>query len=218
MFGMKIDLAPSVVERCIEETGFGFFFAPNFHPAMKAVMPARKKIQGKTLFNLLGPLTNPAGACYQLAGVYSEPLVEIFAQVLKKLGSRRAFVVHGLEGLDEISLSGPTKVAELNEEGDIRVYTIKPEDFGLRSAPLENFFCSDKAENKHKALKVLEGASGPETDIVCFNAAAALYVSGKAPSLREGLFLAQKTVHSHRAMDKLEQIVECSNEDADDSR
>ncbi len=211
MLGVKIDLPPGGVERCIEETGFGFFFAPNFHPATKAAMPARKNIKGKTIFNLLGPLTNPAQTHFQLIGVYSEALVRVFAEVLLKLGSERVLVVHGLEGLDEISLSGPTKVAEVYE-GSIREYEIIPGSFGLKSAPLEALACRHKEENKQKALQVLEGVPGPQADVVCMNAAAALYVCGQAPTLGEGFLIAQKTIHSHQAMEKLDHLIECSNE------
>lgn len=212
MLGVKISLDSAGVERCIETVGFGFFFAPNFHPATKAAMPARKNIQGKTLFNLLGPLTNPAGADFQLIGVYSKPLVRVFAEVLSRLGSKRALVVHGLDGLDEISLSGPSCVAELYE-GSIREYQIEPRDFGLLPVVPEAFVCQHKEENRQKALKVLEGVPGPGTDVVCMNAAAALYVCGNAPSLKEGFLMAQKTVHSHQAMDKLDHLIECSNDE-----
>ena len=206
MLGVKIELSPEGVEKCIKETGFGFFFAPQFHPAIKAAMPARKNIQGKTLFNLLGPLANPAGADYQLIGVYSQPLVQTFAQVLAMLETKRAMVVHGLEGLDEISLSGPTQVAEVIN-GSIRMYRFEPEDAGLESAPLATFQCRTKEDNKTRGLKILNGELGPESDIVCLNAGAALYVAGIALSIGDGLFIAHEAIKNGKSMKKLEQII-----------
>ena len=211
MLGVRIDLTPDAVERCIEETHFGFFFAPLFHPATKAAMPARRNIEGKTIFNLLGPLSNPAGADFQLVGVYDKTLVETVAQALMRLGTRRAMVVHGLDGLDEISLSGPTQVAEL-QNGSIRVYLIHPEDFGLKIVPLKTFQCFSKEDNKESALKILRGKPGPQSDIVCLNAGAALYVAGQAPTIQEGFLEAQKALHSQQAAEKLEEIVEFTQE------
>ncbi len=204
--GMKINLLPTSVERCIEKTGFGFFFAPNFHPATKAAMPARKNIQGKTLFNLLGPLTNPAGARHQLLGVYEERLAPLLANVLLTLGTQRALVVHGFDGLDEISLSGPTQVAEI-QGGSIKSYRFTPEEVGLKSASLDSIQTHSKEESGELALRILGGAPGPGSDIVCLNAGAALYVIGMVRSIREGFVLAHETIQLGKALQKLDELV-----------
>ncbi len=209
MLGVKIDLPPEAVARCLEKTGFGFFFAPLFHPAVKAAMPARKRIQGKTLFNILGPLSNPAGARTQLVGVYEERLVEIVAEALKKLGSVRAMVVHGSDGLDEISLSGETKIAEL-KNGRVTHYTVAPEDFGLKREPLENIRCLTPQDAKNAALKVLHDDSSAATKIVSLNAAAALYVSGKAHSIKEGVLLAMDALDGGLVEKKLKAVADFS--------
>jgi len=209
MLGVKVDLPPEAVAGCLERTGFGFFFAPLFHPAVKAAMPARKRIQGKTLFNILGPLSNPAGAHSQLVGVYEERLVTIVADALKKLGCVRAMVVHGMDGLDEISLSGETKVAEL-KDGQIMTYTVVPEDLSLKREPMENIRCLTLEDAKSAALKVLHDDNSAPTKIVCLNAAAALYVSGKAPSMKEGMLLAMDALDAGLVEKKLKAIVEFS--------
>lgn len=206
LLGVAVDLEPAAVERMISATGFGFFFAPRFHPAVKHAMPARKNIKGKTLFNILGPLSNPAGACHQLLGVYEERLVETCAGVLRELGSKRALVVHGADGLDEISISGPTIVAELTE-GVVNTYTISPDEFGISKAPAEALYCAKKEENKERALQILKGRPGPGFDIVRLNAAAALYAAGKAVSIQEGVLAATKTLAGGSAFQKLEEIV-----------
>jgi anthranilate phosphoribosyltransferase len=205
LLGVAVDLEPAAVERMISATGFGFFFAPRFHPAVKHAMPARKNIKGKTLFNILGPLSNPAGACHQLLGVYEERLVETCAGVLGELGSKRALVVHGADGLDEISISGTTIVAELTE-GVVNTYTISPEEFGISKAPAEALYCAKKEENKECALQILKGRPGPGFDIVRLNAAAALYAAGKAVSIQEGVLAATKALISGAAFKKLEEI------------
>jgi anthranilate phosphoribosyltransferase len=209
ILGVRVDLPPATVAECLEKTGFGFFFAPLFHPAVKAAMPARKRIQGKTLFNILGPLSNPAGAQCQIMGVYEERLVAIAAEALKKLGCVRAMVVHGMDGLDEISLSGETKVAEL-KEGRIISYTVVPEDFSLKREPLENIRCLTVLDAKNAAIKVLSGDNGAPTKIVCLNAAAALYVSGKAHSIKEGILLAMDALDAGLVDKKLKIVAEFS--------
>ena len=213
MLGVRVDLGPDAVAGCLEKTGFGFFFAPLFHPAVKAAMPARKRIQGKTLFNILGPLSNPAGTRSQIVGVYEERLVEIAAEALKKLGCSRAMVVHGMDGLDEISLSGETKVAEL-KDGQISVYTVAPEDFGMKREPLDNIRCLTVEDAKNAALEVLSGDNRAPTKIVCLNAAAALYVSGKAHSMKEGVLLAMDALDGGLVNRKLKQIAEFSKKAA----
>ena len=205
MLGVKIDLAPERTLQGIELTGFGFFFAPNFHPATRYAMPARKKIKGKTLFNLLGPLANPANASRQLVGVYEDRLVPIFAEVLLKLGVRRALVAHGEDGLDEISISAATQVAEI-KDGKVLEYRVMPEDFNMKQESLESLRVGSKEESRDTALKVLQGDSGAASKIVCLNAAAALYVADIAKSVKEGILMAMDVLESGRAAKKLKQI------------
>ncbi len=204
--GMKIDLTPVQVASCLEKTRFGFFFAPNFHPAVRAAMPARKRIQGKTLFNILGPLSNPAGAAFQIVGVYEDRLVTLVAQALAKLGAQRAMVVHGKDGLDEISLSGETRVAEL-KNGELLEYTVVPEDFNMKREPLENLRCLTVEQNVETARRVLAGDNTGATKIVCLNAAAALYVAGKVGSIKEGVLAAMDVFESGRAEKTLKAVV-----------
>lgn len=211
MLGVKIDLPVSSVERAIETIGFGFFFAPNFHPAVRFAMPARKKIGGKTLFNLLGPLSNPAGALRQLIGVYDSKLVGLVAEVLLKLRAKKALVVHGADGLDEITLGGETFVAEL-KEGKIKNYKISPEDFGFVRASLDSLKCASKEDCKEKALSVLGGEPGPCLDVVCLNAGAVFYVADKTASIKEGVGLAREVIEEGRALEKLEEIIEFTND------
>ncbi len=209
MLGVKIDLPPETVLRCIEETGFGFFFAPQFHPAIKQAMPARKKIKGKTLFNLLGPLTNPAKASRQLLGVYEKRLVPLLAQALLKLGIERALVVHGDDGLDEISVSGATNVAEIRQ-GSVMQYRVLPEDFNLKQEPIENLRVSSKEESLDLALKVIQGDVNAASKIVCLNAAAALYLSDKVHSIKEGILMAMDMLQDRRVEKKLKQVAQFS--------
>lgn len=203
--GIKIDLPVETIESCIEQVNFGFFFAPKFHEATKYAMPARKKLGGKTLFNLLGPLSNPAGALYQVVGVYEERLVETLAQTLLELGSKRALVVHGADGLDEITLCGETKIAEL-DNGKVKTYTVSPSDLGLKKVDLKEIQCQTRETCKHAALEVLRGVQGAHSDIVTLNTAAGLYVTGKAGSLREGVEAAREHLHSGKAYETLENI------------
>ncbi len=209
-FGVRIDPPVFEIEKCIETTGFGFFFAPIFHPATRFAIPARKRIKGKTIFNLLGPLCNPAGAERQLLGVYDKSLVDVMAKALKELGSKRALVVHGRDGLDEISTSDETTVAEL-KQGNVKTYKIAPEDFGIPRAALSALQCSSKEECKIIAEKTLKGEPGPASDIVCLNAGAALYVAGKAASIKEGVSLSRKTIESGTAYHKLNEIINFLN-------
>ncbi|MGC9121082.1 MAG: anthranilate phosphoribosyltransferase [Sulfurihydrogenibium sp.] len=204
--GVKIDMTPSQVERCIEEIGLGFLFAPIFHPAMKNVIRQRREIGVRTIFNILGPLSNPADAPYQLMGVYDKNLVEPLAKVLSHLGLKKAFVVHGLEGLDEVSLAGETLVAELND-GEVITYTVKPEDFGLKRASLEDLKGGDISENTEIALKILKGEDfGPKTDFVALNSAFALKVAGVVDSVKEGVELAKETIYSKKPYEILEKL------------
>ncbi len=209
LLGVKIDLTPPVVEACLEKTGFGFFFAPIFHPAVKYAGAARKQIKGKTIFNLLGPLSNPAGAGTQLIGVWDPPHVELVAQALVQFGTKRAFVVHGLDGLDEISLSAETLVAEVRN-GNIQTFHLDPSNLGFKKCEISALQCSTKEQCKDAALAILQGADGPQTEFVVLNAGAALCVAGKAPSIPEGARVARAVLKSGAALKKLEEIIEVS--------
>jgi anthranilate phosphoribosyltransferase len=204
--GVKVDAPKERVEACIAEIGIGFLFAPLLHEAMKYAVQPRRDIGIRTIFNLLGPLTNPAMANYQLIGLYSGELVGAIAHVLKNLGSIRAMVVHGLEGLDEISLCGPTRVAELRD-GDVREYLIEPEQLGLKRCALDDLHGGSADQSAAIVREVLQGKPGPARDVVLLNGGAALYVSGSADSIKDGVRLAAESIDSGRARDKLEQLV-----------
>ncbi|OGW82539.1 MAG: anthranilate phosphoribosyltransferase [Omnitrophica bacterium RIFCSPHIGHO2_02_FULL_51_18] len=209
--GVRIDLPVPAIETCIDRHNFGFFFAPKFHEAAKYAMPARKKIGGKTLFNLLGPLSNPAGALYQVIGVYEERLVETFAQTLLELGSKRALVVHGKDGLDEITICDDTNIAEL-DQGKVKSYTVSPADFQIKKAGLADIQCRTKEECKNAAVRVLRGEPGAHSDIVALNTGAALYVAGKAGSLKEGMDAAKAHLVRGAAYRTLEKIASFTQE------
>jgi len=209
--GVRIDLAPEQVARAIEEVGIGFLFAPAVHSATRHAMAARRELKVRTVFNLLGPLTNPAGASAQVVGVYSAGVAELMAQALGELGVRRAFVVHGADGLDEISISGDTHVAELRDK-TVRSFTLTPEDFGLRHAPLDAIRGGDAAQNAeiiHKVLgrPMLYREHGPHRDIVLANASAALVAAGRAADFLDGVRLAARSIDSGAARDRLEALV-----------
>ena len=204
--GVNLALTPQQVAQSIREVGVGFMFAPNHHPAMKHAAPVRKELGMRTILNILGPLTNPAGAPNQVMGVFHEDLVGIQARVLKMLGSRHVLTVHGHEGLDEITITGPTHVAELKHDF-ITEYTIEPKQFGLDVAPLESIQVKDGADSKARVEAVLANEVGPSRDVVILNAAAALYVSGVAGSLWDGVALARDALASGRARAKLDQLV-----------
>ncbi|MFL6274069.1 MAG: anthranilate phosphoribosyltransferase [Blastocatellia bacterium] len=208
--GVRIELAPTLIAACIDEVGIGFLHAPLLHEAMKYVGPTRRQMGIRTIFNMLGPLTNPAGADTQVIGVYAAPLTEMLAAALQALGSRRALVVHGSDGLDEISISAESKVTEL-AEGELRTYTVMPEDFGLRRAPLEAIRGGDARQNSAIILEVLGGEPGPRRDIVLLNAAAALVASRRAGDFTEGVRLAAEAIDSGKAMMKLERLIEFTN-------
>ncbi len=208
--GVKVDAPKDRVEECIAKIGIGFLFAPLLHEAMKYAVQPRRDIGIRTVFNLLGPLTNPALASHQLIGLYSGELVAAIAHVLKNLGSVRAMVVHGMEGLDEISLCGPTKVAELRE-GQIREYTIEPEEVGLKRCRLEDLHGGNAEQSAAIVRGVLQGDKGPARDVVLLNSGAALYVSGSAASIRDGMALAASSIDSGKARQKLEQLVQLTN-------
>ncbi|WP_104202054.1 anthranilate phosphoribosyltransferase [Billgrantia saliphila] len=206
MAGIQLDLKPSQVARCIEQVGVGFMFAPNHHPAMRYAIGPRREMGVRTLFNILGPLTNPAGAPNQLLGVYSAELVPLMAEVLRQLGSRHVMVVHAEDGLDEISLAAPTRVAELRD-GEIRCYTVTPEDFGIERhelAPLKVVSAEDSLRLVREAL-VGEGLAA---DIVALNAGGALYCAGIADTLKEGVLMAQDAQASKLPLEKMKELAD----------
>ncbi len=207
--GAKLDLSPEQVARCIDQTGIGFMFAPNHHSAMRHAAPVRKELGIRTLFNILGPLTNPANAGTQLLGVFHPDLVGILVRVLQRLGSRRALVVHGLDGLDEVSLAGPTLVGEL-KDGEIREYQIQPEDFGIALAPITALQVANPAESIARMKAVLANEPGPSLDIVLLNAGAALYAAGHADSIAQGVEQAQQAIATGAALKKLDEFVACT--------
>jgi anthranilate phosphoribosyltransferase len=208
--GVKIELAPERIGECIDEVGIGFLHAPLLHSAMKYVALARREMGIRTIFNMLGPLTNPAGANVQVVGVYAAHLTELLAQVLGELGSRRALVVHGSDGLDEISITAKSKITDLNN-GNVSTYDISPEDFGLRRATLTEIQGGDAQQNSEIIRGVLRGRPGARRDIVLLNAAAALVASNKVVDLSEGLLAAASSIDSGRAMQKLEMLIEFTN-------
>ncbi|HNE57707.1 MAG TPA: anthranilate phosphoribosyltransferase [Nitrosomonas sp.] len=189
--GVGLNQTPQQIAQSIADIGVGFMFAPNFHSAMKHAAPVRRELGVRTLFNILGPLTNPAGAKNQLLGVFDAKLVNLLVSVLHRLGSRHVMVVHGFDGLDEITITGKTLIGEL-KQGERLEYTIQPEDFGMRSAPIEAIRVSDLNQAKDMLLAVLENEPGPARDIVSLNAGAAIYISGIAPSLSQGIAVAPR--------------------------
>ncbi|MCP4619081.1 MAG: anthranilate phosphoribosyltransferase [Bradyrhizobium sp.] len=209
--GVKIDLAPEKVGYCVKEAGIGFMFAPAHHPAMKNVGPTRVELATRTIFNLLGPLSNPAGVKRQMVGVFSRQWVQPLAQVLKNLGSDSAWVVHGSDGLDEITLTGPTSVAAL-ENGNIRTFEVTPEDAGLTRSSPGSLRGGDADANAAALRGVLEGKPSPYRDVALLNAAAALVVAGKARDLKEGVAIGTRTLDSGAAAAKLKQLVAASND------
>ncbi|HVG18561.1 MAG TPA: anthranilate phosphoribosyltransferase [Blastocatellia bacterium] len=208
--GVKIELSPERIARCVDEVGIGFLHAPLLHEAMKYVALARKQMGIRTIFNMLGPLTNPAGANAQVVGVYAAHLTEVLARVLGALGTARALVVHGSDGLDEITITGESKVSELRG-GKVRTYTLAPEEFGLRRASLEEIQGGDAGQNGRIILEVLGGAPGPRRDVVLLNAAAALVASGRANDFAGGVRLAAESVDGGKALSKLNHLIEFTN-------
>jgi anthranilate phosphoribosyltransferase len=208
--GVKIDLTPEQVGNCVKEAGIGFMFAPAHHPAMKNVGPTRVELATRTIFNLLGPLSNPAGVKRQMVGVFSKQWVQPLAQVLKNLGSDSVWVVHGSDGLDEITLTGPTAVAAL-ENGNIRTFEVTPEDAGLSRSSPGSLKGGDADANALALRSVLEGKPSAYRDVALLNAAAALVVAGKAKDLKEGVAIGTRTLDSGAAAAKLKQLVAVSN-------
>ncbi len=208
--GVNIEAEVKRVEECLKEIGIGFLFAPMLHGAMKYAAPVRREIGIRTIFNILGPLTNPAGARCQVIGVYDDSLTDILGKVLSNLGSEHAFVVRGEDGLDEITLAAETKVTEL-KNGTLRTYHIKPEDFGFKRCKLEDLKGGDPAQNAEIIRAILKGKKGPQQDIVLLNAAAAIAAGGMANSIEEGIAAARGSIDSGAALDKLNKLVEMTN-------
>ena len=208
--GVKIDLRPDQVGRCIRETGIGFMFAPAHHPAMKNVGPTRVELATRTILNLLGPLSNPAGVTRQMVGVFSKQWVQPLAQVLKNLGSKSVWVVHGSDGLDEITITGPTFVAAL-ENGNIRTFEVTPEEAGLAQVGGEALKGGDADTNAIALQSVLDGMPSPFRDVALLNAAAALIVTGRASSLKEGVAIGRNSLDSGAAAAKLKHLIAVSN-------
>jgi len=204
--GVKIDLTAAQVERCLREVGMGFMFAPSFHPAMKYAAGPRREIGIRTVFNILGPLTNPAGAQAQVLGVADGALVEKMAQALQLLGCKHALVVHGEDGLDEVTITGKTTVCEVTP-GRMQTFTIGPEDFGLERGSIDDIRGGSAAENAEKLRTVLSGTAGPARNAVLLNAAAALVAGDRVPGFAEGIGVARQSIDSGRARAALEQLV-----------
>jgi len=204
--GVNINLPPEAVGRCIDEVGVGFMFAPNHHSSMKHAGPVRRELGVRTMFNILGPLTNPAGAANQLMGVFHPDLVGIQVRVLERLGSRNVMVVHGVEGLDELSISAPTLVGELRN-GEVREYRVSPEDVGLPMHGASSLRVANVEESKAMLLAALENRHPAARDIVAFNAGASLYVSGRVDSLAGGVELALDTIASGAARAKVDELI-----------
>jgi anthranilate phosphoribosyltransferase len=208
--GVRIDVEAGQVSACLEDAGIGFLFAPVFHPAMRHAAQPRREIGIRTIFNLLGPLSNPAGAHFQLLGVFNAAWLEPLARTLGKLGSRRVMVVHGDDGLDEISLTGPSQVAELRD-GNVTTYSVAPEDLGIERCAPEDLRGGDVAHNADIIRKILAGdATRAQTDIAVLNAAGAIYVAERAPDMRQAVDAARESISSGRAAQKLEQLIDLS--------
>jgi anthranilate phosphoribosyltransferase len=208
--GVKIELRPDQVSRCIREAGIGFMFAPAHHPAMKNVGPTRVELATRTIFNLLGPLSNPAGVKRQMVGVFSRQWVQPLAEVLRNLGAESAWVVHGSDGLDELTLTGPSAVAVL-DKGEIRTFDVTPEDAGLPRVHGDALKGGDAAANAVALRAVLDGKPGAYRDVALMNAAAALIIAGKAKDLKDGVIIGSQSLDSGAALEKLKRLTTVSN-------
>jgi anthranilate phosphoribosyltransferase len=208
--GVNIDLTPARIAACLDEVGIAFLFAPAMHSAMKYVQSARRELRLRTVFNLLGPLTNPAHASAQVVGVYSVALVEKLAEALSMLGLHRALVVHGLDGVDEITITGPTRIAEVRD-GTVRTYEVTPEEFGMKRGTLDELSGGDAGENAAIIGEILGGRKSPKRDVVLLNAAAALVAAGRVDHLADALPLASESIDSGAAAGKLEAMVRFTN-------
>ncbi|MBN1353443.1 MAG: anthranilate phosphoribosyltransferase, partial [Candidatus Omnitrophica bacterium] len=208
--GVNVNAEKETVEKCINEIGIGFLFAPSLHLAMKYAMPARKMMKSRSIFNILGPLTNPAGAKFQLLGTYDESLIVPIANVLRNLGSEKALVVRGKDGLDEITTTDITAVAEL-KDGKVNTHIIKPENLGLSRAKKEDLKGGEIGLNLEIAMDILKGKKGPKRDVVVANAGAAIYVTRITETLSEGIKKAQKSIDTGCALEKLEKLKKMTN-------
>lgn len=208
--GVRIDLSPERVEACINEIGIGFLFAPLFHGAMKHAVLPRQETGIRTIFNILGPLTNPARASIQVLGVFSPALTDLLAQVLLNLGSRHCFIVHGMDGLDEITIAGKSRISE-GKGGRVAAYFLEPQDFQLSNGSLKDLIGGDAEMNASILLSILKGEKGPKRDVVLMNAAPALVAVGKAKTLQEGVLLAAESIESGMALSKLDQLRDLTN-------
>lgn len=211
--GINIMLGKKAAEKCLRKVGIAFLFAPIFHSAMKYALPTRREIGIRTVFNILGPLTNPAGAKSQVLGVYDKNRVVQLAHVLSNLGSRRALVVHGLDGLDEISLGSKTFVAEL-KNGRVSTYILNPRDYGFKKCSIDRIAGGTVKQNAKILKNILKGEKGPRRDIVLLNAAAGIIAGGKAKNFKEGISEAARSIDSGKALEKLELLIEVSNENS----
>ena len=208
--GVKIDLGPEDVERCLFETGFGFLFAPLFHPAMKYAIGPRREMGIRTIFNILGPITNPAGAKRQILGVFSDRLTEPLAHVLGRLGAEEAMVLHGEDGLDEITITDGTRVSHL-KAGSVENLIISPEDFGFERSGLESITGGDARKNAEITHEILKGEKGPRRDVVVMNSAATLLIASRAEDLKEAASIVEEAIDSGSALKKLQEIIEVTN-------
>ncbi|MGB8344706.1 MAG: anthranilate phosphoribosyltransferase, partial [Ktedonobacteraceae bacterium] len=212
--GAKIDLGPAQVARCVREVGFGFMFAPTYHPAMKHVGPARREIGIRTIFNILGPLTNPAHTRYQLLGVADGSLLRKMGEALQRLGCQHALIIHGEDGIDECSLSAPTRICEVRHGQELREYTITPEEVGLtRASDRQVFQGGDPAYNAALLRNLLSKyREHPASDMLCLNAGAALLANEQVNSLREGVKVARATLREGKARQKLDDVIACTRQ------
>ncbi|NQT00346.1 MAG: anthranilate phosphoribosyltransferase [Candidatus Omnitrophica bacterium] len=208
--GVRIDLSPEAMQQCLQEIGFSFLYAPLLHPAMQYATPVRREIGIRTIFNILGPLTNPAGASNQLLGVYNASLTEVLAGVLKNLGSRHVLVVHGEDGLDEVTTTGKTKISEL-KDGKIKTYQIKPGQFGIKPVKPEELKGGDPTLNARIAYDILKGRGEAKRDAVLLNAGCAIYAADQAASIQEGVIKAAESIDSGKALEKLELLKQFTN-------
>jgi anthranilate phosphoribosyltransferase len=209
--GVNITLPPARIAECLQQIGIAFLFAPTMHSAMRYVQPARRELRLRTVFNLLGPLTNPANASAQVVGVYAVSLVEKLALALNLLGLKRALVVHGADGLDEITITGPTKIAELRD-GTVRVYEVTPEQLGMRAAALSEIKGGDVKDNANIIRKILAGENSAKRDVVLLNAGAALVAAGRANSIKEAIPIAAQSIDSGAAQKKLDALIAFTNQ------
>ena len=208
--GVKLDIEPKKITECIEKSNIGFMFAPNHHPAMKYVGPVRQKLKVRTIFNILGPLSNPANVKKQLIGVFDKNWLEPMAKTLRNLGSHRALLVNGSDGFDELTTTGVSYVAEL-DDGNIKTYEISPEKLGLKLSNFDDLIGGDPEQNAKKIISLLEGEKGPYRDIVLLNSAAALYVDGKVKNLKDGISMSENSIDNGSAKIALNNLVRTSN-------